>query len=225
MDEKLAAWARAVKARQRQPRGRAVLWLFTDAARLADPFPVLRLLPPGLGGVVLRDDGLPGREALGRRIARLCRRRRLALSVAGDWRLAAALHAGLHLRGGRLPPCTPRWLPRLTSSAHAVPDLLRARRAGVAVAFLSPVFATASHPGAHPLGPLRWGLAARRSVGAGALGGIDGCAVQRLPRRLCHGAGAVGALYVRQRPDGGCSPIVTVSRDRHESARGVIAAP
>ena len=195
MDARLVGWARAVKVR-RQSRGACVpvLWLFTDARRLPDPVSAIRRLPRGLAGVVLRDDDLPERPALARRIAAACRQRRLALAVAGDWRLAAQLHAGLHLRAGRVPHGAPRRLPRLTSSAHGTADLIRARRAGVALAFLSPVFATGSHPGATPLGPVRWGLAARRGGGAAALGGVRAAALRRLPRGACRGAGAIGAL-------------------------------
>lgn len=195
MDTKLVAWARAVKARQRHggaQAGRAVLWLFTDARRLADPLTAAARLPRGLGGVVLRNDATPGRVALGRALARLCRARGLVLTVAGDWRLAAALRAGLHLRGGRRPAGAPRRLGALTSSAHGVAELRRARRAG-ALAFLSPAFATASHAGAAGLGPCRWGLAARHGGGrVAALGGIDGRSVRRLP--FCGAAGAIGAL-------------------------------
>ena len=198
---RLVAWARAVKSRQRRggaAPGRAVLWLFTDAQRLADPLAAAAALPRGLGGVVLRHDGMAGRAVLGRALARLCRARGLALSVAGDWRLAAALRAGLHLRGGRRPACAPRWLRGVTSSAHGVADLRRARRQG-ALAFLSPAFATRSHPGAVGVGPCRWGLAARRGgarPGEGgavaALGGIDGACVRRLP--VCAAVGAITAL-------------------------------
>ncbi len=193
MDQRLVGWARAVKSRQRA-RGAPVLWLFTDARRLADPLAAAMALPRGLGGVVLRHDAAPGRAALGRALAGVCRARGLALAVAGDWRLAAALRAGLHLRGGRRPAGAPRWLRGLTSSAHGVAEVRRARRQG-ALAFLSPAFATASHPGAAGLGPCRWGLAARRggvANAAAALGGIDGRRVRRLPG--CAAAGALGAL-------------------------------
>ena len=208
MDGKLIGWARAVKRRRTGGAGAgpAVLWLFTDAARLPDPLPAVRRLPAGLAGVVLRDDGLADRVGLGRRIARICRARRLVLAVAGDWRLAAALHAGLHLRAGRRPRA-PRWLPALTSSAHTVADMIRARRAGAAMVFLSPAFATASHPDARPLGAVRWGLAARRLAGAAALGGVDGRQVRLLPRRWCRGAGAIAALRTRPAdPSGVTSP-------------------
>ena len=194
MDERLVAWARAVKARRHGHGGVPVLWLFTDAARLGDPAAVVRHLPPGLCGVVLRDDAAPDRLALGRRLAALCRQRRLALSVAGDWRLAAALRAGLHARGGRRPGVAPRHIKVLTASAHGGADLVRARRIGAATVFLSPAFATRSHPDTPALGQVRWGLIARRGGGAAALGGIDGRSVRRLPPFWCRGAGAIGAL-------------------------------
>src|SRR5271156_2821272 len=101
MDAKLLAWARAEAGRRNRPPGLPPLWLFTDARRLADPRPVVPRLPKGLSGGVRRHDGEPGHAALGRDLARLCRARRLRLVVAGDPRLAAALGAGGHLRGGR----------------------------------------------------------------------------------------------------------------------------
>ena len=138
-------------------------------------------------------------RALGRQLAALCRARHLALVVAGDGRLARALGAGLHLRGGRrpgvlaLPGGRRRWI---TSSAHGPAELRRARLAGAAAAFLSPAFATASHPGARPLGVVRWARAAR---GAGfpvlALGGVTAATARALPRPTCAPErGAIGAL-------------------------------
>jgi thiamine-phosphate pyrophosphorylase len=191
MDAKLVAWARAVK--RRSPTGLPVLWLFTDAARLADPLAAAAGLPRGLCGVVLRDDALPDRAALARRLAAICRARRNALVVAGDARLAAAVGAGVHLRGGRRVRGMAGLRGLVTSSAHDVAEL---RRAGVAdVAFLSPAFATASHPGAAALGAVRWAAMARRAprgLVVGALGGIDGGRVRRLAGLRC--AAAIGAL-------------------------------
>jgi thiamine-phosphate pyrophosphorylase len=198
MDARLLAWARAVKARRGRRSAALVppLWLFTDADRLPDPLPAAARLPKGLAGVVFRHDGAAERAALGRRLARLCRSRQLVLVVAGDARLAAGLGAGVHLRAGRWPG--PLRSARLvTSSAHTVAELRRARRAGAGACFLSPVFATASHPGAAALGVSRW-LRLARAAGSGvvvlALGGVDGSSVRRLPRCICAGAGAIGAL-------------------------------
>jgi thiamine-phosphate pyrophosphorylase len=117
------------------------------------------------------------------------------LVVAGDTRLAAALHAGVHLRGGRWPgPC--RWHGRLvTSSAHGFADLRRAHAAGADLAFLSPVFPTLSHPEAKTLGAARWSSLARASpIPVAALGGVDGSNLRRLARPACQAVGAIGAL-------------------------------
>ena len=182
-----------------------MLWLFTDLVRLGDPLAAAAALPRGLCGVVLRDDASPRRAALARGLAAICRQRRNVLVVAGDAKLARAVGAGVHLRGG--------WRVRgmvglrgaglrgaglrglVTCSAHGVADLRRAGAAGAHVAFLSPAFATASHPGAAGLGVARWAAMARRAPGGlvvGALGGIDGGSVRRLPGLRC--AAAIGAL-------------------------------
>ena len=195
MDARLVAWARAVKARQMKilgRRGPPVLWLFTDAARLPDPRAAVARLPRGLCGVVLRHDCSPDRASLGRDLAAICRARRNRLVVAGDWRRAGALHAGLHLRRGF---GRPGGAGLHTSSAHSIMEGRRAGRAGCALIFLSPAFATISHDGQSGLGPVRWGLMARAVGGrAAALGGIDGHTVRRLPPRWLTAVGAIGAL-------------------------------
>jgi thiamine-phosphate pyrophosphorylase len=189
MDKRLLSWAQASRRRSRLP----MLWLFTDARRLRDPLPAAARLPKGLAGVVLRHDSEPGRAALGRALARVCRARRLVLVVAGDTRLAAALHAGVHLRGGRWPDPRRRRGTLVTSSAHGPADLWRARAAGARLAFLSPAFPTLSHPGTKALGPVRWNRLARTSpIPVAALGGVDGSNVHRL--RWCRAVGAIGAL-------------------------------
>ncbi|MGH7043543.1 MAG: thiamine phosphate synthase [Acetobacteraceae bacterium] len=203
MDGGLLTWARA--AAERPAAGRAAaapgrqglpaLWLFTDAARLADPRGAVARLPRGRAGVVLRHDADPERMALGRDLALLCRARRLVLVVAGDARLAAALGAGVHLRGGRKQGAVRYARGIVTSSAHGTAELRRAWRAGAGLVFLSPAFPTASHPGAPALGPARWAALARRvPVAVGALGGVTGATVRRLPRGWCRAVGAIGAL-------------------------------
>ena len=191
MDLKLLAWGLRRSA-SLMPR----LWLFTDGQRLPDPRASVARLPRGKAGVVFRHDHDPARVSLGRDLARICRQRRLILVVAGDVRLAAALKAGVHLRGGRWPSPI-RIKGVVTSSAHSVPDLLRAHRAGASLVFLSSAFPTASHAGAPGLGPLRWAAIAHYRISpsrVAALGGIDGGSVKRLPARFCQAAGAIGAL-------------------------------
>ncbi len=191
MDARLLAWGRAAYRHGCAPP----LWLFTDARRLADPRSAVARLPKGLAGVVLRHDGERGRLALGRDLARICRARRLVLVVAGDVRLAAALGAGVHLRGGRWVGATRIRHRFVTSSAHDPAELRRAARAGARLAVLGSALPTASHPGAPALGLLRWArLAHRAGIPVAALGGIDGTTVRGLPRRLCRAVGAIGAL-------------------------------
>jgi thiamine-phosphate pyrophosphorylase len=170
------------------------LWIFTDRERLPDPRAALTLLPKGLCGVVYRPGGAVD-PVVASGVMRVCRQRRFAMVVAGDPREAARLHAGRHLsRGWR---SRPRGLRKpgdlVTASAHGWSELVGARRSAVDAVFLSPVFATASHPGAPGLGVARWGAMAR---GAGrpalALGGVTGVSVRRLPRS-CAGAGVIGA--------------------------------
>jgi len=216
MDHRLVTWARGVKARRRRAGGRAgrvpVLWLFTDDARLPDPCGAVAALPRGLCGVVFRHDGVPGRAALARTLARQCRQRAIPFVVAGDARLAAAVGAGVHLRGGR--PADGRLGTRraggwrrpgaaTTSSAHSAAELRRAWRAGADAVFLSPALPTRSHPGAPALGTVRWAALSARLPRGGqtailALGGVDGGHARRLPR-WCGGVGAIGALL----PEGG----------------------
>lgn len=196
MDRTLLAWGVRGK-----PALLPRLWLFTDAQRLPDPCAAVAQLPRGRAGVVLRHDQHPNRADIGRQLARICRMRRLILVVAGDVRLAAKLHAGVHLRGG----CWPGPLRRagvVTSSAHSIPDLRRAHAAGANLVFLSPAFRTASHPGAPGLGPLRWAAMARtitarlanQDIAIAALGGVDGQTVGRLPAQLFQAVGAISAL-------------------------------
>ena len=166
------------------------LWLFTDPVRTPDLERAVRALPPRLCGVVFRHDGVSGRAALLRKVALLCRARQIPLLVAADSKPLPP-GAGRHLRAGRGPSVPGAFL---TSSAHGAAELVRARRAGAMLAFLSPAFATKTHPSALPLGPVRWAKLARTAaIPVLALGGITGRTARRLPTWV-HGAGAIGGL-------------------------------
>ncbi len=188
------AWARAVKHRQR--RKLPVLWLFTDPQRMPDLLKVIAALPKNLCGVVFRHDDTPDRVALALEVARLCRTRRIPLVIAGDTALAIRCRAGVHLRAGRWPDRR-RQKRLVTASAHNPVELRRAAKAGAALIFLSPVFATASHPAGRPLGAYQWARLARQVDCADvlALGGVSGGNVKRLGRPV-SGAGAIGALTI-----------------------------
>ncbi|HQT85403.1 MAG: thiamine phosphate synthase [Acidiphilium sp. 37-64-53] len=191
MDQHLISLARAVKRRRRARH--PTLWLFSDERRQPDLLAAIAALPRGISGVVFRHDGAPGRAALARQVAALCRSRRITLVIAGDWRLAAALGAGVHLRGGVPPRARYRGAVN-TASAHDCGQMIAARGVLASLVFLSPAFATASHPGAGALGPVRWAALARRCrVPVLALGGVTGVVGRRFGEG-CGGFGAIEAL-------------------------------
>jgi len=207
MDQRLLKQGRAVKRRRKN--NFPALWYFTDQARAPDPLPVIACLPRGLCGVVFRHDRVANRAALASVVTKLCKYRGIPLVIAGDMRLAARLKTGVHLRGGRWPDqLRLRGLRQglVTSSAHGVEEIRRARLAGAAIIFISPVFPSASHPGEKAMGPIKWANLARRAGRAAyALGGVTGSNFRRLP--AAAGAGAISALspeteifYPRARP-------------------------
>ncbi|KAA5604730.1 thiamine phosphate synthase [Roseospira marina] len=189
----------------RAPEGGALprAWLVSDPVRLPDPGPMLARMPRG-AALLWRPYGLDraGAERQGRVLRRLTRRLGVRLLVAGDARRAVVLGAdGLHLpeglaRHGILAPLLlwhragrPRWL---CVAAHGPRALARARALGADVAVLSPVFPTASHPGAPVLGPVRFArLAARAGLPLVALGGITAVTARRLPPGCVVGLAAV----------------------------------
>ena len=155
-------------------------WLFTDArlggARRDDPlWRALARLPRG-GGVVFRHYGLPepARKALLRDVLAVARRRGLLVVGSG-----IRAPDGAHHRAGAPIRRAQRGL--LTAAVHDRRELATAFRAGADLVFLSPVFATASHPGDAPLGPVQFGLAARGAPGpVMALGGMSAARMHRL---------------------------------------------
>ena len=172
--------------RPRQPLPR--LWLMTDE-RLGDGLlPAAERLPARYGGIVFRHYRLPedDRRALFDRVAALARRRRLLLLLAGPAELAQAWGAdGSHGRGAgdglRSAP------------VHDLAGIRAAERDGAAFLFLSPVFATRSHPGARPLGPTRFDfLACRTRLPVIALGGLNPIRARRL--RAAYGWGGIDAF-------------------------------
>lgn len=182
----------------RRRSGLPPLALLSDERRLPDPTPLLPLLPRG-SLVILRHYAAPDRDAMARRLARACRVRGLRLLVAGDVGLACRMGLGLHLPEGmaRTPPAlVGLWRRRgggpLTVAAHDRRALAQARRLKADAALLSPVFPTASHPGASGLGPLAFRILVRRAgLPVYALGGVTTKRIGRL-----RGSGAVGVATV-----------------------------
>ncbi|MDE0944892.1 MAG: thiamine phosphate synthase [Alphaproteobacteria bacterium] len=172
--------------------------LLTDQARLPEPIAAARHLPRG-GGIILRNYEDPHRQALGRDLMTLCKIRGLYLLIAGDWQLAWKLGAhGVHLPEWQTmrPPIVcrkPGWI--MTAAAHSRPALLRAARLGVHGVLLSPIFPTASHPGASVLGSLQFSrLAVPSSIPVYGLGGITARNARRLNNSGAVGIAAISAL-------------------------------
>ncbi len=170
----------------------------TDARRGHDPLADVLRLPQGAAVIFRHYELMPqARLALARSLRAATKAHNVKLLIADDIRMALDVHAdGLHFseralrRAGTRLRKRPHWL--ITAAAHSAPALRRAARAGATAALLSPVFATLSHPGAAPLGVLRFAALARNSaLPVYGLGGIN----DRSARRL-RGSGAVGIAAI-----------------------------
>jgi len=176
-------YSATMPARQTLP----ALWLLSDARNDAVLERVLRRLPRG-SGLIFRHYHLPepARRARFAQLARLCRRR-------GHWLVLAGTAREARRRGARASYGPPAAGPGLRlATAHSLREIGRANRSGAALVLLSPAFPTRSHPGAPPLGPLRFLLLAGRSLcPVVALGGMNRRTARRLPG---HGWAAIDGL-------------------------------
>lgn len=168
--------------RRQPPR----LWLMTDERQGDGLLPAVRRLPRG-AGIVFRHYRLDPetRRTLFGEVRRLARARGLVLLLAGPAAEARAWGAdGSHGRG---PGAGFR-----TAPAHHHAEIRAAERAGAGLVFLSPVFATRSHPGARPLGPRGFARLARATrLPVVALGGMNATRARRL--RRAYGWAAIDA--------------------------------
>lgn len=221
MDPSVLRLIRAAR-RCRPVAGVPRLLLLSDPRRLPDPRPAAARLPRG-AGVIARGVA----AAVLADLARLCRRRGLVLLVAADGRAALRHAAGLHLPDraparGLLPFLLRRRgrrRPLLLCAAHGRQGVARARRLGADAILLSPAFATASHPGAPALGPLRWAALARAARRpAVALGGLGAATAGRLPPRAAAGLAGIGAFAAL-----GCGMAATVFRECRGTPPGPVA--
>ena len=160
------------------------LWLVTDARTDAVLDRAIARLPRG-SGVIFRHWHLPpgARAARLEKVRRLCRRHGHVLELAGK---------------GYGPP-TPH---RRLATAHDLREIGRANRFGArttgAAILLSPVYPTATHPGAKTLGRVKFlGLAKRARVPVIALGGMTARRFRSLPilrSSKVHGWAAIDGL-------------------------------
>lgn len=146
------------------------IWLMTDPRMGEGLWAALERLPRG-AGVVVRHYGAANRDDLIRKVAKVARRKNLLLVVAQGVGRQNVHNGRRQWRGGLQ-----------TAAAHSRREAVAAVRGGADALFLSPVFATRSHPGAKSLGRVRFGLIAQGlGVPVIALGGMDARRAKSLP--------------------------------------------
>jgi len=144
-------------------------WLMTDERMGERLWEAIGRVPAETGGIVFRHYSLNSAQRLdlGESVAEAAGARKLTLAVARDPELAERLGAKLVHN-----PSGPSGLP-FSRSVHDEREARAARQAGADLVFISPIFATHSHPGTPALGAER---AARLAEMAGcpaiALGGM-----------------------------------------------------
>ena len=118
-----------------------------------------------------------------------------------DIALARELGVGVHLGSEQLQQLQQRPLPEsvlVGASCHDLAQLQAAQRLGCDFAVLGPVQATASHPGATPLG---WAafeqLREQVSLPIYAIGGLAAADIDTARRHGAQGVAAIRALWPR----------------------------
>jgi len=163
---------------------------------VADPLGrVEALLEAGLPSLTLRGPGrsAPALAEAGRPLREAARAHGAFFVVNGPAEAAASLEAdGRHLPAAASAPGPSEALP-WGRSAHDAEELAAAEAAGARWVFLSPVFPTASKPGASGLGAARFAALARGTrLPVWALGGVT-----RENAAACVEAGAAGVAAIR----------------------------
>lgn len=197
---KLNAVTRSLWSAQHVDAAVDIPWLiFMTDPRAGNPIAAVSRLPSG-SAVILRHYDDRCRADLAFRLRDATQKRGIRLLVAADHALAAACEAdGVHLPESLLHHALyPELVARrrcgglVTAAVHSHRALVMAGRQGVDAVLVSPVFPTASHPGAVALGVFRFRALVQRSrVPVLALGGIS---VSTLPRLYTSGAWGVAAV-------------------------------
>lgn len=186
----------------RYPRAIPAVWLMTDDRMGEALWAALNALPRG-AGVVFRHYtlDLAARKALFAKIARVAHKRRLVLVRAGPDRLARH-EAGIHGRQRRVTRGLHTW------PAHSRREAIAGVRAGADLLFVSPIFATRSHPKTRALGPNGAARIVRGlDVPAIALGGMTPARAILLTQRGFAGWAAIDAWLAADPSDQKCSAV------------------
>lgn len=143
---------RRAAARFRGPPALPRLWFFTDPERTPRPWEIAATLPAG-AAVVFRHFGAADRSAVGRRLQRVCARRRLKLLIGADPSLATIVRAaGVHLPermaadAVALKTARPDWIVSVAAHGATAPI------AGADALVLSPIYPSRSASAGKPLG-------------------------------------------------------------------------
>ena len=183
-------------ARQRDwPR----MWLMTDERMGERLWAAIDRLPVTHSGIIFRHYQTPQehRAELARRIADICRRKGLTLGIAVDEELAHTLGADLVHNPTQAPVSLP-----FSRSVHSLEEAEVARADGAALMFVSPIFATRSHPGRPALGPAEAiRIAKTAGIPSIALGGMNGLKFARLHRDGFYGWAAIDAWLTGSQKD------------------------
>ncbi len=190
---KLAAAAESLKQTSGVNGAAFCLAFLTDRARAPEPEIIIGALPPG-AAVILRDYDAPHRTALAQNLKALCTARDVLFLVGADPALADTIGAdGVHFPSWTNILSTPGKIT--TTACHSARELEAAAAAGAQLAFLSPAFATQSHPDSEPLGVALFTSIARTSpLPVLALGGVDETNAARLTGRNVTGLAAISAF-------------------------------
>jgi thiamine-phosphate pyrophosphorylase len=152
--------------------------MITDS-KMVEPLAAALSLPKN-SGVILRDYDLSENErfALGKKLLKICRKKKMPLLVANDPRLAVRLKAG----GAHFPEYAlddiRRWRGKrqgwiITAAAHSPGAVRKAYASGATAVLISPVFAASSHRMEKPTGIMRSIHYIYRLIPAYALGGTN----------------------------------------------------
>lgn len=160
-------------------------------------------LRKGLRLVQLREKNLPrpALVALAKKVCALAHRFGARVLVNGDAGLASDAGAdGVHFTAQALKTLQER--PRgllAAASCHDADELARAMELELDLAVLGPVKATASHPGASPLGWDRFAsIAGGSTLPVYAIGGLSRADLEDAWRAGAHGVAMIGAAWPRE---------------------------
>jgi thiamine-phosphate pyrophosphorylase len=169
------------------------IWLMTDPRFGDGLLRAVQRLPYG-SGVIFRHYQMEpaARRTLFREVRAICHRRGHMLLLAGDVQTAAAWGAdGAHGRGISQSKMLIRSMP-----VHNIREIIAAKQSRPDMVLLSPLFSTASHPGARVLGMMRFMQLAKLlgDTRVIALGGMSRAKGNMLCSDTIHGWAAIDAF-------------------------------